>query len=56
MTEADLAKLWKGGKVTLSFFPESCRKALQVCGSRSGRDCDKVMKSKSYGNKSNRNS
>lgn len=29
-------------KVTLSFFPESCRKALQICGSRSGRDCDKV--------------
>ena len=29
-------------KVTLSFFPESCRKALQICGSKSGRDCDKV--------------
>lgn len=34
--------LEKEGKVTLSFFPESCRKALQVCGSRSGRDCDKA--------------
>lgn len=30
-------------KVTLSFFPESCRNALQICGTRSGRDCDKVM-------------
>ena len=29
-------------KVTLSFYPESCRKALQVCGTKSGRDCDKV--------------
>ena len=29
-------------KVTLSFFPESCRKALQICGTKSGRDCDKV--------------
>ena len=29
-------------KVTLSFFPESCRRALQICGTRSGRDCDKV--------------
>ena len=28
--------------VTLSFFPESCRKALQICGTKSGRDCDKV--------------
>ena len=34
--------LEKDGKVTLAFFPESCRKALQVCGSRSGRNCDKV--------------
>lgn len=29
-------------KVTLSFYPESCRKALQICGTKSGRDCDKV--------------
>lgn len=29
-------------KVTLSFFPESCREALQICGTKSGRDCDKV--------------
>lgn len=29
-------------KVTLSFYPESCRKALQVCGTKSGMDCDKV--------------
>lgn len=28
--------------ITLSFFPESCRKALQICGVKSGRDCDKV--------------
>lgn len=27
---------------TLSFFPESCRKMLQFCGSKSGRDYDKV--------------
>ena len=30
-------------KVTLSFYPESCRKALQVCGTKSGRDCNKVV-------------
>lgn len=30
------------GTLTLSFFPEEYRKALQICGSRSGRDCDKV--------------
>lgn len=29
-------------KVTLSFYPESCRGALQICGSKSGRDCDKA--------------
>ena len=29
-------------KLTLSFFGEDCRKALQICGSKSGRDCDKV--------------
>ncbi|MEZ5073013.1 MAG: flavin reductase family protein [Bacteroidales bacterium] len=27
---------------TLSFFPEIYRPALQFCGTRSGRDCDKV--------------
>lgn len=32
----------KSDRLTLSFFPENCRVALQVCGSRSGRDCDKV--------------
>lgn len=32
----------KSERVTLSFYPESCRKALQICGSKSGRDCDKV--------------
>ena len=26
---------------TVSFYPESCRKALSVMGSVSGRDCDK---------------
>ena len=34
--------LESGDFVTLSFFPESCRKALQICGTKSGRDCDKV--------------
>ena len=29
-------------RLTLSFFPDSQRKALQVCGSKSGRDCNKV--------------
>lgn len=29
-------------RLTLSFFPEEYRKALQICGSKSGRDCDKV--------------
>ena len=27
---------------TLSFFGEDCRKALRLCGSKSGRDTDKV--------------
>jgi len=27
---------------TLSFFTEEYRKALQICGTKSGRDCDKV--------------
>ena len=26
---------------TISFYDESCRKALNVCGTKSGRDCDK---------------
>ena len=29
-------------RLTLSFYPEECRKALQLCGTRSGRDTDKV--------------
>lgn len=29
-------------RVTLSFYPEECRKALQICGTKSGRSCDKV--------------
>ena len=29
-------------RVTLSFFGQECRKALQICGTKSGRDCDKV--------------
>lgn len=32
----------KNERLTLSFFPEEQRKALQVCGTKSGRDCDKV--------------
>lgn len=32
----------KNGRLTLSFFPEDYRSALQICGSKSGRDCDKV--------------
>ncbi len=27
---------------TLSFFPETYRSVLQFCGTRSGRDCDKI--------------
>lgn len=27
---------------SLSFLDSGCRRALQICGSRSGRDCDKV--------------
>lgn len=26
---------------TVSFYGEECRKALSICGSKSGRDCDK---------------
>lgn len=29
-------------RMTLCFFGDDCRKALQICGSKSGRDCDKV--------------
>lgn len=29
-------------RLTLSFYPENYRKALQLCGSKSGRDTDKV--------------
>ena len=29
-------------KVTLSFFGQECRKALQLCGTKNGRDTDKV--------------
>lgn len=29
-------------RLTLSFYPEDCRKALQLCGTKSGRDTDKV--------------
>ena len=32
----------KNDKFTVSFYPESCREALKICGSKSGRDCDKV--------------
>ena len=29
-------------RLTLSFYPEKYRNALQICGTKSGRDCDKV--------------
>lgn len=32
----------RGSHFSLSFFPESAREALRICGTRSGRDCDKV--------------
>ena len=32
----------KSDRLTLSFYPEEYRKALQICGSKSGRDTDKV--------------
>ena len=35
----------KYGGYTLSFFGDSCREALNLCGSRSGRDTDKVKES-----------
>lgn len=31
----------KNGYFTVSFYPEDCKKALSVMGSKSGRDCDK---------------
>lgn len=33
-------------EITLSFLGEECRDALKVCGSKSGRDCDKVAEAK----------
>jgi len=30
---------------TMSFFPSSCNNALQILGTKSGRDCDKVLES-----------
>lgn len=32
----------KNDRVTLSFFDENFKKALQICGSKSGREIDKV--------------
>ena len=32
----------KADRVTLSFFGGEMREALQICGARSGRDCDKI--------------
>lgn len=32
----------KSGAFTICFFPKKYRKALQFCGSHSGRDCDKA--------------
>ncbi len=32
-----------GGRITLSFYAEEYRKALQVCGTKSGRDTDKTQ-------------
>lgn len=34
--------LEKNGMFTMSFFGEEYRKALQICGTKSGRDTDKV--------------
>lgn len=31
-----------GSRISLSFFNEDYRAALKICGSKSGRDCDKV--------------
>lgn len=30
-------------RLTLSFYPESMRQALQICGTKSGRDGDKIQ-------------
>lgn len=35
----------QGKYYTLSFFGADCRRALQLCGSKSGRDIDKVAES-----------
>lgn len=32
-------------EITVSFYPEQCRPALTVMGTRSGRNCDKVKES-----------
>lgn len=32
--------------LTLSFFDEKYRDALKICGSKSGRDCDKIAEAK----------
>lgn len=32
----------ESGNISLSFFGEDRREALKMCGSRSGRDCDKI--------------
>lgn len=37
--------LENGDRVTLSFYGDGCREALQLCGSKSGRDMDKVAAS-----------
>ena len=36
--------LEKNEYFTLSFLPEEKREALKICGSTSGRDCDKIAK------------
>jgi flavin reductase (DIM6/NTAB) family NADH-FMN oxidoreductase RutF len=36
----------KADSFTLSFFADRYRSALEICGSRSGRDCDKVAEAK----------
>ena len=30
-------------RLTLSFYPDTIRKALQICGTKSGRDTDKIL-------------
>lgn len=34
--------LEKGDYFTMSFLPEEYREALKLCGSKSGKDCDKI--------------